>query len=118
LANEVLTICRDAQRILKAKRIKARDPHRVMVRGLEALALAVLGSVDRAETLLERTVREFRKAGRKRDAEVFVEHMVWLVGNRAGQAGRALLVAQRHGAALKAGKRIKPPPDDDDPIGF
>jgi len=113
----VLNLCRLAQRILKARRIKARDPHRIMIRGIEALAMALLGSVDRAEALLERTIREFRKAGHERDAEVFVEHMVWLVGNRAGQTGRARLVAQRHGPTFRSVKRVTPP-DDDEPIGF
>lgn len=119
-AHEVLKLCRRAHQVLAARRIKAGDPHRVKIRGLQALALGMLGSLQRAEDLMFRTIRELEAAGLAHDARLVVQHMVWLVGNRAGQVGRARLLATRYGLPMAPISRPrKPKPKDDtDPIGF
>ena len=115
---QVLHITAQADKLLDRRRVKARSRHRLTLRALKGVALALLGSGERAEEVLKRAIDDLESIGHKRDADLIAQQLVSILSSRAAQEGRALLLARKHGVTLPSAKKRRRDDDDDEPIGF
>jgi hypothetical protein len=118
----VLGLVDEAHQLLRRRRVPSRHPHMLKLRGIRALALARLGSVELAERMLGQVVDGLREQGRERDAKLAAEQLLWIVEDRCGQVGRGRLMRRKLGlpSAEPAAVTTKTatPSKEDDPIGF
>jgi len=117
VCERVLRISGQAERMLDGRRVKAKTYHRLALRVLTGIAVALLGSVERAEAVITRAIKDLESIGRHRDAKIFGQQLVSILANRAAQEGRARLLARKYGGMLPPAAKRRPP-DDDEPIGF
>lgn len=113
-----LRLEKEAQKLLRRRKVPACHPHRARLRAIQALVLAKLGAVARAEEIIEnRVIPDLRAAGLDSIADEMRELTLWIVAERAGQEGRARYLRRKHGLPPAD---EEPTPDDDDgsPIGF
>lgn len=114
---DVLQLAIEGERLLRRRRIPARHPHRLKLKAIRALALARLGSVEQAERILAGVVSDLRELGLDDDADRAAVELLWVVGDRAGQVGRARYLRRSLGLPAAA-EPAEPEPDDSAPIGF
>ncbi len=115
-AIDVLRLADEADRLL-ARRVPGYHPHRVKLAGIRALAFARLGSTEVAERILLEVIRELRALGLEDAADRAGLDLLWVIGERAGQVGRARYLRREMGLPSEE-PPAEPEPDDSDPIGF
>lgn len=118
LCAQVLHITAQADKLLDRRRVRAKSRHRLTLQALRAIALALLGSVQRAETILTNAIADLESIGHHRDAKIIAEQLVSILSGRAAQEGRARLLARKHGVALPPARKRRRDDADGDPIGF
>ncbi len=114
---DVLELAGAAARLLSRRRVAKRHPHQVKLRGIRALAIARLGSLDQAERMLFDVIRELRELGLDDAADRAGLDLLWVVGERAGKIERARYLRREMGLPPSADPPPTPP-DDPSPIGF
>jgi len=84
-----LELVDQADRTLARRRVRRSHLHRILLRWVRALALARLGSVDRAENIMADVIEHLRRKGQVERLKHAVDALAWIVGERAGRPARA-----------------------------
>jgi hypothetical protein len=99
--NEViraLTLVDEAEQALARRRVRRSHLHRVVLRWARALALARLGSVDRAENIMVDVIEHLRQKGHVDRLKHAVDALAWIVGERGGRPARADYLQRKYAA--------------------
>lgn len=120
----VLRLCKDATRLLRARRVPARSLRRGKIEAVRAAALAALGSGERAEGIFQKYIRWYCEMGLEEEARHMASDFVRILETNFGQRGRAADIAEKY--KLPNAQRLKAAAmvdvnvidRDDSPIGF
>jgi hypothetical protein len=100
---EVVSVLKLTEKLdvyLSGKRVPRNHPYKLRVRWARAVALARLGMDERAESLMREVADELIRKGMTRDARLAVETLLWMIGERSGEIGRARFVAAKYREAI------------------
>jgi len=96
----VLKLTGELDEYLSGKRVPRNHPYKLRVRWARAVALARLGMDERAESLMREVADELIRKGMTADARMAVETLLWIIGERSGEIGRARFVATKYRKAI------------------
>lgn len=91
-----LWLVNEADRELARRRFRRSHLHRVLLRWARAVALARLGSVDRAENIMVDVIEHLRQKGQAERVQHAVDALAWIVGERAGRPDRATYLRRKY----------------------
>ena len=91
-----LRLIDDADRSLARRRVRRSHLHRVLLRWARALAMARLGSVDRAENIMIDVIEHLQRKGQTERLKHAVDALAWIVGERAARPARALYLRRKY----------------------
>lgn len=92
----VLRLVDDADRALARRRVRRSQLFRVLLRWARALALARLGSVDRAENIMLDVIEHLRQKGHAETLRHAVDALGWIVEERAARPARAAYLRRKY----------------------
>jgi len=96
----VLELTKELDEYLSRKRVPRNHPYKLRIRWARAVALARLGMDERAESIMKEVADQLIRKGMTEDARMAVETLLWMIGERSGEIGRARFTAAKYRKAI------------------